>query len=1318
MRKILSYYKMLLIAVMAVTMVATFSDNTASASHAGNEVCDVTGHCYEVVTPLGGVNWTDARDAAAAMTHNGVSGHLATLTSTAETDFVAQNVPGAVGNTYNYFGGYRVGITGNNWAWVTGEAWDYTNWSPGEPTDEYDNSMPLLVTEFFHNGGGGGYAYLGQWNDQNGTQLRGYVVEYDAPAVAQTLDLDARIHGAAPPTYVSTSGVLLDGADYLVEIEGNWSAWLPGTLAAHVHADSVLYTSPSVPTGVLAGLDGSYRYEVGQYQAAINIGYSFDGGATVSALPRPLNDVYNPDHVYQYIITGEGKPASFRHGDTQGDNHGVMKVSIAPITPQSVTFRGGVLGADPAGITLDDFVEYYNEDTGEWQPANLVGHHPWGFVPGTDSWINCGPALDNSVWHNHDGVWSPPGDGYSCEGETSLYRLKFDVPAGWSDATLDLDMKADNYGTVLLNGAPLVARFTGNTAGIDVTTSVSLPAGPNELRFVIEDLHGLAGFNFLAVISGLAAAPIEVIEPDSDGDGIPNGDDPDPNDPCVPVFCNEPPVVDADVDVSNTVYYVDWTDANSAAGTASGVIVLPNGDVIDVDLSTDGGTPLWGVQHDGIIDGSLASHVSNPYDAWPSTATAYTSLEVPNAPPSNEIVTLSGGSATEYTVTLSEPIVDPIMAILSLGRGGHATTYDFDTPFTIVSQGSGAHGGCGTCLEKLSGDVLSGEEGHGTLRFDGTMSTFSWTVPTPENWHGFTFAVRTSAELERTVVVDEGETAANTGTWSDPNIVDGDEVDVTASVGTITQDANGTWSWSLDTTDGPDQSQTVTVTATDSFDETDTATFELVVNNVAPTVDADDATVTVDEGQTANNSGTFGDVGDDTVGLSASIGDVNDNGDGTWSWSYDSLDGPDETQTVTITATDSDTASTEATFELVVNNVAPTADAGGPYSGDEGTLIALSGSGGDVDADTLKFAWDLDGDNIFEKLGQNVNFDAVDDVTAQVVRLRVRDGDGGETIVSSTVTVNNVAPVIDSATSVLVGADVDVEVEFSDVGTQDTHVVTVNWGDGSSEGVAHLNGEASASHSFLQFGTYDVTVTVTDDDTGSATSDVMTLIVGGGACDCTEGVGWWKHQYKGNGEAVLTQEQIDLLALMVGSQSAYFSGLTVEGARDVFDPAKSNNKGGERNGSKSGRNDASATGSSRGKGKKKGHDNNSKHDDSESGSESLYRLSKFEEKSAQHVLAAWLNFAKGAVDSEQAFTVDGVDYTFTTLMLEVESLLSGEPTKADLNKAKKLAEAVNSLDKGNEDCDTVTGGSKSGSGSKAASGSDSGTGSAAPRGKK
>jgi hypothetical protein len=103
-----------------------------------------------------------------------------------------------------------------------------------------------------------------------------------------------------------------------------------------------------------------------------------------------------------------------------------------------------------------------------------------------------------------------------------------------------------------------------------------------------------------------------------------------------------------------------------------------------------------------------------------------------------------------------------------------------------------------------------------------------------------------------TLMVAEGQTATNTGTWSDPGV---DDVTLSASVGSITKNANGTWSWSFDTTDGPDQSQTVTITATDSDSAVTTTTFALVVNNVAPMLSVDNASVTVSEGQTPTNTG-------------------------------------------------------------------------------------------------------------------------------------------------------------------------------------------------------------------------------------------------------------------------------------------------------------------------------------------------------------------------------------------------------------------------------------------------------------------------------
>jgi Bacterial Ig-like domain (group 3) len=95
------------------------------------------------------------------------------------------------------------------------------------------------------------------------------------------------------------------------------------------------------------------------------------------------------------------------------------------------------------------------------------------------------------------------------------------------------------------------------------------------------------------------------------------------------------------------------------------------------------------------------------------------------------------------------------------------------------------------------------------------------------------------ASNQARVQVGEGKTAVNSGTWGATRR--GDTVILHASVGTIMQtgnNANGKWTWMFPTTDGPTQSQTVTITAADQQNplDTTTTTFSLVVNSLPPTV--------------------------------------------------------------------------------------------------------------------------------------------------------------------------------------------------------------------------------------------------------------------------------------------------------------------------------------------------------------------------------------------------------------------------------------------------------------------------------------------------
>ena len=99
---------------------------------------------------------------------------------------------------------------------------------------------------------------------------------------------------------------------------------------------------------------------------------------------------------------------------------------------------------------------------------------------------------------------------------------------------------------------------------------------------------------------------------------------------------NVAPSLDVNVNSGNTVYYVNWTAANPAAGTAEGVINLPNGDTVGVqfDALNPNGSPSF----------FYGAQTSGGRNFWNPSA-PYISTEVPNAPPASDIIQLSGGTA-------------------------------------------------------------------------------------------------------------------------------------------------------------------------------------------------------------------------------------------------------------------------------------------------------------------------------------------------------------------------------------------------------------------------------------------------------------------------------------------------------------------------------------------------------------------------------------------------------------------------------------------------------------------------------------------------
>ena len=177
--------------VSSVVCVLMFLVGDASAAPVQWPVAEGgNGHFYEYVDVFEATGrfagWVNSRDAATASTFQGMSGHLATVTSDAERLFL-----------YNQFrtdqeinvwlGGSQASgapTPDAGWSWVTGEPWQYTAWagattfSGPEPNDfdtpQEDGQEQWLQLMLYHPTN----TRAALWNDEL-TTSSGYIVEYE-----------------------------------------------------------------------------------------------------------------------------------------------------------------------------------------------------------------------------------------------------------------------------------------------------------------------------------------------------------------------------------------------------------------------------------------------------------------------------------------------------------------------------------------------------------------------------------------------------------------------------------------------------------------------------------------------------------------------------------------------------------------------------------------------------------------------------------------------------------------------------------------------------------------------------------------------------------------------------------------------------------------------------------------------------------------------------------------------------------------------------------------------------------------------------------
>ena len=166
---------------------------------------------------------------------------------------------------------------------------------------------------------------------------------------------------------------------------------------------------------------------------------------------------------------------------------------------------------------------------------------------------------------------------------------------------------------------------------------------------------------------------------------------------------------------SATTTWTDWTSAStgnpgSAGGTLNGVAVNYSGEVLS-NRVINGSATNW-LPNSSFIGGTVTDS--------PSTV--------------GDIITLAGAFTGTNTITFASPILNPVLAIWSLGAGSPAS-FMFNQAPTFEAGGPNAQFGGGPIT--ISGNTVTGREGNGVAQFSGSVTSISWT-DTPEFYYGFT----------------------------------------------------------------------------------------------------------------------------------------------------------------------------------------------------------------------------------------------------------------------------------------------------------------------------------------------------------------------------------------------------------------------------------------------------------------------------------------------------------------------------------------------------------------------------------------------------
>lgn len=199
---------------------------------------------------------------------------------------------------------------------------------------------------------------------------------------------------------------------------------------------------------------------------------------------------------------------------------------------------------------------------------------------------------------------------------------------------------------------------------------------------------------------------------------------------------------------------------------------------------------------------------------------------------------------------------------------------------------------------------------------------------------------------------------------------------------------------------------TVNLTICDEDNDCNSATEDITVNDVKPIVNAGE--YICDEGETITLTATESDVTADPATLVEWDFDGDEDFDDAFglSVSYDCGNGDDTVTTdVTVKVTNKDDFQVDDA-QITVDNVAPIANANGPYNATVGESVCFLGSATDVWDTSFTYEWDFDYDGSFDVDGTGETpCTTYGSTGVETIALRATDDFDTSAVVTTTVTV-------------------------------------------------------------------------------------------------------------------------------------------------------------------------------------------------------------------------------------------------------------------------------------------------------------------------